>query len=150
MNDVKAKSEMLIRSPRRQVFEALTRKDELCRFWLAKASGDLQPGARVAWEFMVPGAHETVQVLSFVPDERLTFRWSDGHLVSFSFVEPAVGQTRVSVEVTGFSGEDPAAQAVGATEGFAIVLCDLKSLLETGVSGGMVRDKAFLIAEDAE
>ena len=38
------------------------------------------------------------------------------------------------------------ADALGATEGFAIVLCDLKSLLEQGVSGGMVRDKARLIA----
>ena len=38
------------------------------------------------------------------------------------------------------------AEAVATTEGFAIVLCDLKSLLETGKSGGMVRDKAVLIA----
>ena len=37
-------------------------------------------------------------------------------------------------------------EAVSTTEGFAIVLCNLKSLLETGKSGGMVRDKAVLIA----
>ena len=37
-------------------------------------------------------------------------------------------------------------EAVSTTEGFAIVLCDLKSLLETGRSGRMVRDKAVLIA----
>ena len=35
---------------------------------------------------------------------------------------------------------------VATTEGFAIVLCDPKSLRETGKSGGMVRDKAVLIA----
>ncbi|MEP7276850.1 MAG: hypothetical protein ABI812_10875, partial [Betaproteobacteria bacterium] len=33
-----------------------------------------------------------------------------------------------------------------ATEGFTIVLCDLKCLLETGQSGNMVRDKAALIS----
>jgi hypothetical protein len=54
----------------------------------------------------------------------------------------------VEVVVSGFSGKDSMAQAVNATKGFAIVLCDLKSLLETGKSGGMVRDKALLIAED--
>ena len=33
-------------------------------------------------------------------------------------------------------------------EGFTIVLCDLKALLETGASAGMVRDKARLIAAE--
>jgi hypothetical protein len=34
---------------------------------------------------------------------------------------------------------------VNATEGFAIVLCDLKVLLETGHPAGLVKDKAELI-----
>lgn len=36
--------------------------------------------------------------------------------------------------------------ATGAVEGFAIVLCDLKTLLETGQSAGLVRAKAELIS----
>lgn len=54
--------------------------------------------------------------------------------------------TVARVEVRGFIGRGAASEAVSTTEGFAIVLCDLKSLLETGKSGGMVRDKATLIA----
>lgn len=42
---------------------------------------------------------------------------------------------------------DPAAQAVDATEGFPIALCDLKCLLETGRSGKTVRDKASLASK---
>ena len=38
--------------------------------------------------------------------------------------------------------------AVNATEGFTIVACDLKSLLETGRSGNMARDKAVLISAE--
>jgi len=53
---------------------------------------------------------------------------------------------RVTVEVEGFDGKGATDEAMGATEGFTIVLCDLKSLLEGGASGGMVRDKARLIA----
>ncbi len=53
--------------------------------------------------------------------------------------------TVVDVRVRGFKGRGAATQAVATTEGFAIVLCDLKCLLETGKSGGMVRDKAALI-----
>ena len=37
--------------------------------------------------------------------------------------------------------------AVNATEGFSIVLCELKILLETGRPGQLVRDKAALIAQ---
>lgn len=40
----------------------------------------------------------------------------------------------------------PANQAVGATEGFTIVLCSLKCLLESGSAERLVSDKAKLIA----
>jgi hypothetical protein len=50
------------------------------------------------------------------------------------------------VTATGFTGVDAASSAVNATEGFTIIACDLKSLLETGQSGNMVRDKAVLIS----
>jgi hypothetical protein len=37
------------------------------------------------------------------------------------------------------------AQATNNVEGFTIVLCDLKTLLESGRSANLVRDKAELI-----
>jgi hypothetical protein len=37
-------------------------------------------------------------------------------------------------------------QATDTIEGFSIVLCDLKTLLESGRSANLVRDKAELIA----
>ena len=46
----------------------------------------------------------------------------------------------------GFAGPDLLAQATDTIEGFSIVLCDLKTLLETGRSANLVRDKAELIA----
>lgn len=45
----------------------------------------------------------------------------------------------VSQLIAGFSDTDVAAQAINATEGFTIVVCDLKSLLEAGRVGNMVR-----------
>ncbi|MES2603948.1 MAG: hypothetical protein V4603_03365, partial [Pseudomonadota bacterium] len=61
------------------------------------------------------------------------------------FSEHAPGRTRVSVETSEFSGSDAAEQVVNTTEGFTIVLCDLKTLLETGRSANLVRAKAELI-----
>jgi uncharacterized protein YndB with AHSA1/START domain len=147
MNKISAKCEMLIRAPRSRVFAAFWRKDMLCKFWLKDASADLGPGARVEWRFMVPGVEETVDVLAFEQDQLIEFKWSRGNVVSLTFSSHSSGGSVVSVKVSGFSDQDPAGQAVGATEGFAIVLCDLKTLLETGASGGMVRDAALLIAE---
>ena len=53
--------------------------------------------------------------------------------------------TRVSVAVSGFAGAGILEQATGTIEGFSIVLCDLKTLLESGTSANLVRDKSELI-----
>ncbi len=60
----------------------------------------------------------------------------------------ASSRTRVSVEVSGFPSDDAVAQALSATEGFSIVLCDLKTLLESGRSAKLVKAKAELIAAE--
>ena len=148
MNDVRATAEMLIHASAREAFDAFVDPRTLERFWLERASAPLAAGATVEWEFMVPGARSTVTVTAFEPDSRLAFRWSDGIAVEMRFSGFDTGGTRVSVAATGFDGADAASHAVGAAEGFAVVLCDLKTLLETGRSGGMVRDKAALIAAD--
>jgi uncharacterized protein YndB with AHSA1/START domain len=137
---------MLIRASAQEVFDAFVQPALLTKFWLRKASGPLALDRVVRWEFMVPGAADEVQATRLVPAEHIAFNWSDGTSVDIRLARFGRGATRVTVEAEGFRGKAAAAQAVGATEGFAIVLCDLKSLLETGASGGMVRDKGRLIA----
>jgi uncharacterized protein YndB with AHSA1/START domain len=141
-----ARSEMLIRSPVLSVFNAFVQPALLKKFWLKRASAPLGVGAKVDWEFRVPGATETVEVTRFVEGEEISFVWSDGKAVTLRFSAKGKSSTKVEVRVEGFKGGKAAAEAVSTTEGFAIVLCDLKSLLETGQSGNMVRDKAALIA----
>ena len=133
---------MLIRKPPQAVFNAFVDPRLIEKFWLKSASGPLAKAAKVEWEFMVPGARETVTVTEFMPGRVIAFNWSGGVAVKMAFDTYDTDSTRLSVTATGFE----AAHAVNATEGFAIVLCDLKSFLETGRSGNMVRDKAALIA----
>ena len=136
---------MLIRRPPAEVFTAFVNPMMLRKFWLSDASGPLAPGARVKWTFMVPGAVADVVVRRFEAPHHLTFDWSGGLHVEMHF-EPIDGaSTRVAVAVSGFAGEGMLEQAVNTIEGFSIVLCDLKTLLETGASAGLVRDKAALI-----
>jgi uncharacterized protein YndB with AHSA1/START domain len=143
-----ASAEMLIRRPAAEVFDAFVDPGTITKFWLEATSGPLALGARVEWRFMVPGVTERVTVTGFQPPHRIAFDWSDGISVGIDFREHGAGDTRVSVSVTGFGeSEDEIGKIVDTTEGFSIVLCDLKSLLESGRSANLVRDKAELITD---
>jgi uncharacterized protein YndB with AHSA1/START domain len=143
MDACDAKAEMLIRSSAQSCFDAFVKPEAITKFWLEKTSGPLAPGATVEWTFMVPGAKDTVEVTGFSAPTHLAFNWSDGIKVEMHFEPKGADATVVRVQGRGFK---TAEEAVGATEGFSIVLCDLKTLLESGASANLVRDKAGLIA----
>lgn len=144
-----AKATLLIRRPVVNVFEAFVKPELLTRFWLAKASGPLQVGQTVRWEFMVPGAVVDTKVEALERNRRIEINWSDGTRVRWSFEDRGDGTTTVGIENSGFSGspEQAIATAIEATQGFTLVLCDLKTLLESGTSHHITRDKALLISE---
>jgi uncharacterized protein YndB with AHSA1/START domain len=137
-----AQASMLIRRPVAEVFDAFVNPETITKFWLEDTTGPLAKRAQVQWRFMVPGATETVAVTAFEDQSRIAFDWSDGNSVNLVFEKHGSGATHLTVEVTGLKSEQA---AVNATEGFSIVLCDLKTLLETGRSANLVRDKARLI-----
>ena len=139
-----ATAEMLIRRPPGEVFSAFVNPTLLRKFWLSDASGPLAPGARVRWKFMVPGAEADVVVRRFEAPSHLAFDWSQGH-VDMKFTAVDDEGTRVTVTVSGFDPRQLLEQATQTIEGFSIVLCDLKTLLESGSSANLVRDKAALI-----
>ena len=139
-------AEMLIRRPPGEVFAAFVNPTVLRKFWLSDASGPLAPGARVRWTFMVPGAEADVIVRRFEAPNHLAFDWPEGMHVDMRFGAVDEGATQVTVAVSGFDPRRLLEQATGTIEGFSIVLCDLKTLLESGSSAGLVRDKAELIA----
>jgi uncharacterized protein YndB with AHSA1/START domain len=145
MKDPSVQSSMLIRRPVGEVFAAFVNPQTLRKFWLADASGPLAPGARVKWQFMVPGATENVGVTQFEAPRHLAFDWSEGVHVDVRCEVFGEDGTQVIVTISGFTGADALVEASNTAEGFAIVLCDLKTLLESGESAHLVRDKAELI-----
>jgi len=145
-----AKCSMLIRRPVAEVFRAFVDPGVITSFWLEATTGPLAEGAQVTWRFLVPGATETVTVTAFEDQRHIAFDWSDGIGVDMLFEPADENSTKLAVEATGFRGKDGEASALGATEGFTIVLCDLKTLLETGRSASLVRDKSKLIVASAK
>jgi uncharacterized protein YndB with AHSA1/START domain len=146
MTHLVAKASQLIHCGVDEAFDAFVNPAKITKFWLASTSAPLTKQAKVTWHFMVPGAVETALVDELEPEHVIAFTWSDGSKVRLLFSPHSPAQTRVSVQVQGFTGSDAVAQVVNATEGFSIVLCDLKTFLESGRSANLVRAKAELIA----
>lgn len=146
MSKLAARAKVLIRCPALRAFEAFVQPDLITRFWLQETTGPLAQGAQVKWQFMVPGATERVSVTAFDRQQHIAFTWTDGGLdVDLRFDALKDDVTVVSVEVRGFKDDDGFDPVVDATEGFSIVLCDLKIFLESGRSPNLVKDKAELI-----
>lgn len=136
---------MWIEAPPSKIYDALVEPLWLTRFWLSSASAPLSVGKPVDWEFMVPGAKDAVTATHLHPHSLIGWTWSAGSVRVE--LEAFDGGTAVTVVNTGFAGtEDKQVEAaLDTTEGFAIVLCDLKTLLETGTSAGLTKAKARLI-----
>jgi uncharacterized protein YndB with AHSA1/START domain len=137
---------MLIRRGPSEIFEAFVDPVMLRKFWLDSASGPLAEGAVVTWGFKVPGVSDTVRVTRFERPRALLIRFSDGENVAMGFEFHDGDATRVTVTCTDFpESADLLSRATSTAEGYALVLSDLKTLLETGRSANLVRDKAELI-----
>jgi uncharacterized protein YndB with AHSA1/START domain len=146
MADQVVTAEMLIRRPPGEVFAAFANPQIIRKFWLRDTTGPLAPRARVQWHFMVPGATANVVVTDFEAPRRIAFDWPGGMHVELSFEPFGDGATQLTAAISGLNGKDPITQATNVVEGFSVVFCDLKTLLESGSSANLVRDKAELIA----
>jgi uncharacterized protein YndB with AHSA1/START domain len=145
MRNSTAKVSQLLACSTDKAFDAFVDPALITQFWLDSTSAPLSKNSTATWHFKVPGAKDTVTVDEFEPPSLIALSWSDGSTLRLEFSEHAAGQTRVSAEFS-ISASDTIDQVVNTTEGFSIVLCDLKTLLESGRSANLVRAKAELIA----
>ncbi|MCQ6557113.1 SRPBCC family protein [Paenibacillus mendelii] len=135
-------AQMLIRKPVDEVFEAFIDPAITTKFWFTKSSGRLEAGKRVQWDWEMYGASAEVEVLEIEKNKRILIDF--GSRVEWIFTPHTENETYVSITNTGFMGEgdDIVRQAIDSTEGFTIVLCGLKALLEHNVVLNLVADKA--------
>ena len=141
-----AKSEMLIRRPVAEVFEAFIDPAITSKFWFTKGSSRLEPGKQVQWDWEMYNASAQVEVKAIEPNKRILVEWS-GYgtptTIEWLFTARPDNTTFVSVTNTGFSGDgdEVVSQAISSTEGFTFMLAGLKALLEHGVLLNLVRDR---------
>ena len=144
-----AKTEMLIRRPVADVFEAFIDPAITTKFWFTKSSGRLEPGKQVRWEWEMYNASTEVNVKVIDPNKRILVEWAgEGgpttiETIEWIFTARPDHTTFVSITNSGFHGtrEEVAQQAIDATEGFTFVLAGLKALLEHNINLNLIADR---------
>jgi uncharacterized protein YndB with AHSA1/START domain len=137
-----AKVEMLIRRSVEEVFEAFINPTITTKFWFTKSSGRLETGKRVQWDWEMYGASADVDVKVIEENKQILIDF--GTTVEWTFTSRAENETFVTITNRGFVGDDDdiVKQALDSTEGFTMVLCGLKALLEHNIILNLVSDKA--------
>ncbi len=151
--DLKFRVAARISRPVHEVFEAVADPQKLSQYFTTGgASGRLEPGATVTWDFHdYPGAFP-VEVAEVVPDERIVLRWdaAEGEqpVAQGGEIKPAGYKTTVTMEFTpledgrrtlveireeGWRETQAALDAsYGNCQGWSQMLCALKVWVEHG------------------
>jgi len=128
--------ELFIKAPPERVFQALTRKEDLERWFLVKAEVDLRPGGAINFEWG-PGMIEIGKVLVFEPPCRLSYTWEafepSPTTITFELTAES-GGTRLHLSHTGIGhGEDWDDYYSSVSGGWIVHLNNLIAWLENGV-----------------
>jgi len=138
--------EMLIRRPVHEVFRAFVDPAVTTKFWFTRSSGALEQGKRIRWDWEMYGASTEVEVIALEENRRILIEWGApaSTQVEWVFTPRPDHTTLVAITNAGFSGDgdEVVAQALDSTQGFALVLCGLKALLEHEIQLNLVADKA--------
>ena len=143
-----------IAKPVHEVFEAVADPAKLSNYFTTGgATGRLETGATVTWDFHdYPGAFP-VQVVEVVPDRRIVLRWdaAEGEQavaqgeeiktadyktkVTMEFSPLDDGRTLVEIREEGWRETQSALEAsYGNCQGWSQMLCALKAWLEHGIN----------------
>ena len=136
-------SQMLIRKPINEVFEAFINPEITTHFWFTKSSGKLVEGETILWEWEMYGAKSEVKVHQIIPNQLIKTEWgSPATNVDYEFKEMEKG-TLVIIKSYGYSqtGDELLAVINDNTGGFTTVLDGCKAYLEHGINLRLIEDK---------
>ena len=136
-------TQMLIRRPVSEVFNAFIDPDVTKNFWFTKSSGKLEDGKTITWEWDMYGASTEVVVKKIIQDKLILTNWGKPvTTVEYEFTEMDEG-TYVVIKNYGFdlTGDELIAAIKDNTGGFTTVLDGAKSWLEHGIRLNLILDK---------
>jgi len=149
MEDMKLKyseTQMLIRKPVSEVFQAFINPELTKNFWFTKSSGRLEIGKPITWEWEMYNVSTKVIALEILTDKKISINWYTSELpttVDFDFKTLSDGSTFVAIKHYGFdkTGDELLEAIKDSTSGFTIVLDGLKAYLEHNINLNLIADK---------
>jgi len=143
-NTPTVETQMLIRRPVREVFQAFIDPAITTKFWFTKSSGPLEAGKTVKWEWEMYGVSTNVSTKKIVQDKLISTEWGDPvTYVDYEFTPLTGDTTYVVIKNYGFDfiGDDLIKAVMDNTGGFTTVLDGLKAYLEHHLQLNLVADK---------
>ncbi len=137
-------TQMLIRKPANEVFNAFIDPEQTRHFWFTKASGKLEKNVTVTWQWEMYNVSTNVTVKDIVPNELIAIDWgSPATAVDFIFKPMSDDTTYVVIKNYGFQseGEELMKELINTTGGFTTVLDGLKAYMEHGINLNLIADK---------
>ena len=137
-------TQMLIRKPVAEVFQAFIDPEITKNFWFTKGSGKLEVGKTVTWEWEMYNVSSKAVVKDIVPNEKISIEWDEpATIVDFEFKTLRDGNTYVVIRNYGFkeTGDALLNRIKDSTGGFTTVLDGLKAYLEHGINLNLIADK---------
>lgn len=140
----KVETQMLIRKPANEVFQAFINAEITPIFWFTHSSGNLEKGKKVTWEWEMYNVATEVSVKEVIQNELISIEWGEpATTVDFEFTEVTEESTYVIIKNYGFkqTGNDLIDEIKNNTGGFTTVLDGLKAYLEHGINLNLIGDK---------
>lgn len=137
-------TQMQIRKPVSQVFQAFIDPAITTNFWFTKSSGKLETGKTVKWEWEMYNVSSEVQVKEIIPNKKISIEWGDPTTtVDFEFRALTDETTYVVIKNYGFkeTGDDLIQSIKDNTGGFTTVLDGMKAYLEHNIRLNLIADK---------
>ncbi len=137
-------TQMLIRKPVVEVFQAFINPESTTNFWFTKSSGNLIKGEEIIWEWEMYNVSTKIKVKEIVQNKLISIEWDDPTTtVDFEFTEVTEESTYVVIKNYGFSqtGTELIDAVKNNTAGFTTILDGLKAYLEHGIKLNLVGDK---------
>jgi len=137
-------TQMLIRKPVSEVFQAFIDPAITTNFWFTKSSGQLEEGKTTTWQWEMYGLSTDVLTKKIIPGKLISTEWNNpATTVDFEFTALANDTTYVVIKNYGFkeTGNDLIQAIKDNTGGFTTVLDGLKAYLEHNIRLNLIADK---------
>lgn len=136
-------TQMLIRKPANQVFDAFIDPEQTRNFWFTKASSRLEKGKTITWHWEMYNVSAEVFVREIINNELIVIEWGAPKTTVEFYFRPVGESTYVVIRNYGFSESDDELIATikDATGGFTTVLDGLKAYLEHNINLNLIADK---------